>query len=107
MRPFLMRADQGSSLQPSPLPTGITSVWPLRSSERPPPVPFNDADDVGPALIAAIDGPIARMLLQRLPVGLPHVDVKTDWPHMVGYELLDRRFVAGDARNGDHVSEGT
>jgi hypothetical protein len=47
MRPFLMVADHGSSLHPSPPPTGMTSVCPFNSNERPPPVPFKVATMLG------------------------------------------------------------
>src|SRR6185312_2394079 len=63
------------------------------------------ADDVGPTLIAALDRPIAGVLLERLPIGLPHVDIETDAVHVVGYKSLNGRLVAGDARNRHHLAQ--
>src|SRR5262245_43259181 len=43
------------------------------------------------------------MLLQRLPIGFPHVDLEADLPHVVGEKLLDLRFIPGDAGDGNHL----
>ena len=60
-------------------------------------------DDVGAAFIATVDRAIAGMLLELFPVGLPHVDVEADVGQVFGQIGLDRRFVAGDARDRDHL----
>ena len=39
--PSAISADQGSCCQLSSEPSGITSMWPLNSSDRPPPAPFS------------------------------------------------------------------
>src|SRR5580704_2593984 len=43
------------------------------------------------------------MFFQLFPIRLPRVDVEPDARQIIRKELLDFRFVAGDARNGDHL----
>src|SRR4029077_16187802 len=45
------------------------------------------------------------MLLELLPIGLPHVDVEPDFGHVLRQKRLDLRFIPGDAGNNDHVAQ--
>src|SRR5215213_2513176 len=61
------------------------------------------ADDIGTPLITTIDGAVRGVLLELLPVGVPHVDLDADARHVVSDEFLDRGLVARDARDCDHL----
>src|ERR1700722_2657046 len=63
------------------------------------------SDDVGSPLIATLDRPITGVLLERFPVGLPHVDLEANLAHGLRDELLYRRLIPRDARNGDHLPQ--
>src|SRR5262249_4636793 len=60
-------------------------------------------DDVRAILVATINRTVAGMLLQLIPVRLPHIDLKTDLLEVCVHVLLNGGFVAGHARNRDHV----
>src|SRR5262245_34056957 len=60
-------------------------------------------DDVGASLVAPIDGAVARVFFQLLPVRFPHVDIEADLAHVIREKLLDLGFVPGDAGNGNHL----
>src|SRR6202041_3486512 len=61
------------------------------------------ADDVGSPLIATLDRAIAGVVLERFPVGFPHIDLQANLAHGVGDELLNLRLIPRNARNGDHL----
>src|SRR6185437_11863927 len=64
---------------------------------------FPGRDDVGATLIAAIDRDIAGVLLELFPVAFPHVDLEPHLGEIVGEEFLNITFVAGDARDRNHL----
>src|SRR5262249_9217160 len=61
--------------------------------------PFPGCHNIRAPLVATVDRNVTGMFLKGLPVGFPHIDLKTHLGQIAGEEFLDGAFVAGDARN--------